>query len=93
VEVETGDGVVTVRGEVDRITIDQVVKAIERVGGVVRLDLEQVTFLDSSGVQGILVTQQRARSRGADVILRRPSHVVTRILEITGLHEVFVIER
>jgi anti-sigma B factor antagonist len=92
VEVKTGDGVVTVRGEVDRVTIDQVVKAIEKVGGVVRLELEQVTFLDSSGLQGILVAQQTARSRGVDVILCRPSHVVSRILEITGLHEAFVIE-
>jgi anti-anti-sigma factor len=51
-----------------------------------------VTFLDSSGLQGILAAQQDARARGGDVILRRPSHLVSRVLEITGLSQAFVIE-
>lgn len=92
VEVDTGDGVVAVRGEIDRVTIGRVVHALERVDGVVVLELERVTFLDSSGLQGILDAQQEARSRGGDVILRRPSHVVSRVLEITGLNRAFVIE-
>lgn len=91
-EVDTGDGVVSVRGEIDRVTIDRVVRAVEQVGDVVVLELDRVTFLDSSGVQGILVAQQAARARGGDVILRRPSHVVSRVLEITGLRQAFVIE-
>jgi stage II sporulation protein AA (anti-sigma F factor antagonist) len=91
-EVDSGDGVVTVRGEIDRITIDRVVRAVEQVGGVVVLELDRVTFLDSSGVQGLLGAQQDARARGGDVILRRPSHVVSRVLDITGLRQAFVIE-
>jgi anti-anti-sigma factor len=91
-EVETDDGVVTVRGEIDRITIDRVVDAVEQVRGVVVLELDRVTFLDSSGLQGILAAQQDARARGGDVILRRPSHVVSRVLDITGLRQAFVIE-
>jgi stage II sporulation protein AA (anti-sigma F factor antagonist) len=91
-EVDSGDGVVTVRGEIDRLTIDRVVHAVEQVGGVVVLELDRVTFLDSSGVQGILGAQQDARARGGDVILRRPSHVVSRVLDITGLRQAFVIE-
>ncbi len=91
-EVDTADGVVSVRGEIDRVTIDRVVRAVEQVGDVVVLELGRVTFLDSSGLQGILVAQQAARARGGDVILRRPSHVVSRVLEITGLRQAFVIE-
>jgi stage II sporulation protein AA (anti-sigma F factor antagonist) len=91
-EVDSGDGVVTLRGEIDRMTIDRVVRAVEQVGGVVVLELDRVTFLDSSGVQGILGAQQDARARGGDVILRRPSHVVSRVLDITGLRQAFVIE-
>ncbi len=91
-QVDTDDGVVTVRGEIDRITIGRVVNAVEQVRGVVVLQLDRVTFLDSSGLQGILGAQQDARSRGGDVILRRPSHVVSRVLEITGLRQAFLIE-
>jgi anti-anti-sigma factor len=91
-DIETSDGVVSVRGEIDRVTIDRVVRALESVGDRVVLELERVTFLDSSGVQGILLAQQAARGRGGDVILRRPSHVVSRVLEITGLHSAFVIQ-
>jgi anti-anti-sigma factor len=91
-KIETCDHVVAVRGEIDRITIDDVVRALEAVGDNVVLELERVTFLDSSGVQGILQAQQAARERGGDVILRRPSHVVSRVLDITGLRDAFVVE-
>jgi anti-anti-sigma factor len=93
VEIGAGDGVVSVRGEIDHVTIDRVVRAVESAGDVVVLELARVTFIDSSGLQGVLRTQQAARSRGGDVVLRRPSHVVDRVLEITGLRDVFVIER
>jgi stage II sporulation protein AA (anti-sigma F factor antagonist) len=91
-EVHTDDGVVTVRGEIDRVTIDRVVHAVEQVRDVAVLELGGVTFLDSSGLQGILLAQQAARARGGDVVLRSPSNVVLRVLEITGLRDAFVIE-
>jgi anti-sigma B factor antagonist len=90
--VETREGVVSVRGEIDRVTIEHVVRAIEAAGDDVVLELARATFIDSSGLQGILRAQQAARSRGGDVVLRRPSHVVDRVLEITGLRDAFVIE-
>jgi hypothetical protein len=37
------------------------------------------------------VAQQAARQRGGDVILRHPSHVVSRVLDLTGMREAFVI--
>jgi anti-sigma B factor antagonist len=92
-QVETGDGVVSVRGEIDRVTIGQVVVAVESAGDDIVLELTRVTFIDSSGLQGVLRAQQAARRRGGDVVLRRPSHVVDRVLEITGLRDAFVIER
>jgi anti-anti-sigma factor len=85
-------GAVSVRGEIDRNTICQVVEAIETIGEtVVVVDLGGVSFLDSSGLQGILFVQQAARRRGGDVILRYPSHVVSRVLDFAGLGEAFVI--
>ena len=63
-----------------------------RLEGTIVLDLEEVTFLDSSGLQGMVAAHQAARERGDDLILRRPSPPVCRVLEMTDLNGVFVIE-
>jgi len=92
-EMVTGPGAVTVRGEIDRNTIGPLVEAIETTGDtIVVVDLENVSFLDSSGLQGILFAQQAARQRGGDIVLRHPSHVVSRVLDIAGLREALVID-
>ena len=91
-EIETGDGVVTVRGDLDMSTIGELAEALEPLDGTVVLVLEDVTFIDSSGLQGILDAQQAARERGDDLILRRPSPPVCRVLEMTDLNGAFVVE-
>ena len=91
-EIETSNGVVTVRGDVDMGTIGELVQVLEELEGTVVLDLEEVTFLDSSGLQGMVAAHQAARERGDDLILRRPSPSVCRVLEMTELNGVFVIE-
>jgi anti-anti-sigma factor len=91
-ELESNDGVVTVRGDLDMGTIGDLAQVLEQLQGTVVLDLEEVMFLDSSGLQGMLDAQQVARERGDDLILRRPSPPVCRVLEMTDLTGVFVIE-
>ncbi len=91
-EIDTSDGVVTVRGDIDMGTIGELVEVLEQLGGTVVVDLAEVTFLDSSGLQGMLDARRVARERGDDLILRRPSPPVSRILEMTDLNGVFVIE-
>jgi anti-anti-sigma factor len=91
-EIETNDGVVTVRGDIDMGSIGELTHVLEQLEGTVVLDLEEVTFLDSSGMQGVIDAHQMARDRGDDLILRRPSPPVCRVLEMTDLNGVFVIE-
>jgi anti-anti-sigma factor len=91
-EIEAGDGVVTVRGDIDMGTIGELAEVLGQLAGTVVLDLEEVTFLDSSGLQGMIDAHQVARERGDDLILRRPSPPVSRVLEMTDLNGVFVIE-
>jgi anti-anti-sigma factor len=92
-EIESNDdGVVTVRGDLDMGTIGELTLVLEQIEGTIVLDLGEVTFLDSSGLQGMVAAHQAARERGDDLILRRPSPPVCRILEITDLNGVFVIE-
>jgi anti-sigma B factor antagonist len=91
-EIETNDGVVTLRGDLDMGTIGELTKVLEGLEGTVVLVLDEVTFLDSSGLQGMVDAHQAARERGDDLILRRPSPPVCRVLEMTDLNGVFVIE-
>jgi anti-anti-sigma factor len=83
---------VTVRGEIDMDNADELVGAIRRVAGTAVVDLSGVTFIDSTGLQGLLREQQAARQRGDDLILRHPSKAVRRVLELTGLIDEFTVE-
>jgi len=83
-----GRRVVRVIGALDLATSDAVEEALhaafdERVGA--RLDLSQVTFLDSSGMRGVLRAYRHARERGAvfEVVPGPPA--VQRVLRITGV--------
>ena len=103
-EIHTGTGqppddesadpwkLVTVRGEIDMDNAGQLVDAINRVGGTAVVDLGGVTFIDSTGLKGLLRAQKAARQRGDDLILRHPSKAVRRVLEVTGLIDGFTIE-
>ena len=53
------------------------------------LDLSEVTFLDSTGL-GVLITGlKRCRSAGGDLVLVTAQPNVLKVLEITGLNDVF----
>jgi anti-anti-sigma factor len=84
--------VVTVRGEIDMDTAGQLIDAITTVAGTAVVDLSGVTFIDSTGLQGLLRAQKAARQRGDDLILRQPSKAVRRVLELTNLIDGFTIE-
>ena len=83
---------VTVRGEIDMDNTGQLVGAIKGVAGTVVVDLSGVTFIDSTGLQGLLREQDTARRRGDDLILRQPSKAVRRVLELASLMDAFRIE-
>ncbi len=83
---------VTVRGEIDMYTIGQLVDAITTVASTAVVDLCGVTFIDSTGLKGLLRAQKAARQRGDELILRHPSKAVRRLLELTGLIDGFTVE-
>jgi anti-sigma B factor antagonist len=104
-EIRTGTGqprddesadpwtLVTVRGEIDMDNTGELVDAIKSVAGAAVVDLSGVTFIDSTGLQGLLRSQRAARQRGDDLILRHPSKAVLRLLELTGLSDGFTVEK
>jgi anti-anti-sigma factor len=49
------------------------------------LDLEAVTFLDSSGLRIIVDAQKKARAAGSTLLIEGMSAAVERVLEVTDL--------
>lgn len=57
--------------------------------GALLIDLEGVTFLDSSGLRALLEIQRLAFARDCPMALLRPARPVTRVLELTHLRDEF----
>lgn len=91
----TVDGsVISVVGEIDAHSVAEVDAALVEVddAGATVLDLSGVTFVDSSGLRSIVAAHKRARDAGGSLTVRRPSPAVRRLLELTGLDGVLVID-
>ncbi len=94
ITVDTGEEVPVVRivGELDLTNADELDRAVAALAGspppAVVFDLERLAFMDSSA----LTVFVRLAATGTDVSLRRPSPVVTEVVEATGLGAVLRLE-
>ncbi|MEY2471942.1 MAG: anti-sigma factor antagonist [Actinomycetota bacterium] len=82
----------SIAGEIDVATAPTLRTAIGAAIAVadrlpILLDMSEVSFIDSSGVSALVMSQRR--SPGA-VRIVTPSRAVTRILDITGMSEYFM---
>ena len=81
-----GIRVVAPSGEIDAATCAQLAEQLTAPpGSRLVVDLDQVTFLDSSGLGTLHRARQRALEVGGDLVVTRPTPFVFRVLEITGL--------
>jgi len=81
-------------GDIDYTNSGAVVNAIKAAAGppepkVIRIDLDAVTFLDSSGIGVLVITSQLAESLGAEFKVVRPGRNVFEQLRLTGLVDLF----
>ena len=88
-----GTAVVAVAGEIDVYTSpllqERLVEVLRDGSPSIVLDLSAVTFLDSTGL-GVLITGlKRCRSAEGDLVLVTAQPNVLKVLEITGLNDVF----
>jgi anti-sigma B factor antagonist len=95
----TGDGprvLVRIRGEVDLMAAPQLrtalLDATQRDAAQIDLDLDEVTFIDSTGISVILQAWQRLNEQGRRLVLIAASRPVTRVLETAGLAELLALE-
>ena len=89
-----GQTVIEVTGEVDAASADVLRNAVFEVidAGEPRVvtDMAQVSFMDSSGLRVLIAGYKAAEQAGGALVVRNPSDVVTRLLEITGQLDRFV---
>ncbi len=93
VEIDT-EGTIIVHGDIDIAggpTLEAAILSHESSNSIV-LDLNDVTFIDSSGLRSLLGASRRALARNSTVRLRSVGPEVTRLLQITGTTDQFTIE-
>jgi anti-sigma B factor antagonist len=55
------------------------------------VDLSELDFIDSMGIGALVGGLKRFRSAGGEFVLRDPSSRVLKVIELTGLDQVFTI--
>jgi anti-anti-sigma factor len=92
---ENARAVLAIRGEVDRVNAPELGAildaVIERHRSVV-LDLAELGFMNGWGLGVLAARASRFRRAGGTLTIRSPSAVVLRLLDITGVAEVVLLE-
>ncbi|MGQ0841082.1 STAS domain-containing protein [Actinokineospora sp.] len=86
--------VMSIAGEVDLATAPRLEQALGEALATpgatgVTLDLSRVEFMDSAGLRVLVAALRQAEDTGRTLTLYEPHDRVRRIIEITGLSEVF----
>ena len=92
--VYPGFAVVALAGELDAASAPAAAAAIQASigpGQRVIVDLEAVQFAACHALGALAVAAKRARRAGGGVLLAAPQAAVLRVLELTGLAEVFCV--
>jgi anti-anti-sigma factor len=85
---DCGRVVVVVRGQLDCSTADTFKSTVvEAMDGCTRLeiDLRETTFMDSSGLAIIAWADRRLGPDRQPIVVRDPSPLIRRVLDITGI--------
>ncbi len=99
VDVTSGDhgGVlIALAGELDAATAPELWAAIDRALAEghqrITLDLADLGFVDSTGLGVFVRAGKELRAASGELVLRHPGERIAKLLQITRLEEVFVIE-
>ncbi len=83
--------VLRLQGELDLATVslleEQIGRAQADVAGMVVLDLEELAFMDSTGLRAVLSACSLTQERGQEFAVTRGSEQVQRLLSLTHVAE------
>jgi anti-anti-sigma factor len=92
---DDGNAVIYAEGDIDvdtsRSLQDALAEALEESDSVI-VDLGVVGFVDSSVLSALVWGNRKANQAGGSLRVRRPSPIVRRVLGITGLDALFLID-
>jgi anti-sigma B factor antagonist len=98
VDIAMNDGhtVISVRGELDMATApglwEKLAQALPQVRGDLIIDLAETRFIDSTGMGVFVRAFKRLQQGGARLVLRSPNNTTRKVIELTGLGSVLVVE-
>lgn len=79
---------VVVHGEIDLSNVDQFAAAVDAAlgtGSSLELDLENTTFMDSTGLEVLVAAHIRLGQIPEAIVLRDPSPALRRLLQVSGV--------
>ncbi len=87
----------TGRGEIDVATLDtlseELLKGSQGDHDTVVVDLQEVTYIDSAGLGVLVSAHKRMKAEDRALVLRVAHPEMLKLLNITGLDQLFAIER
>ena len=95
VEMTDGVAVLHAQGDVDLAAADAMKAALAdalQQSSTVVVDLGEVGFIDSTGLSALVWGHGQAQEADGSLVLRRPTPMLRRLLEITALDAVLVTE-
>jgi anti-sigma B factor antagonist len=88
---QAGDNVVvTVRGELDLLSSPALSDHLEKLDETVNrveLDLSELSFVDSSGLNALLAARKRLDDAGGELVVTKASDVTLRLFEVAGVRD------
>lgn len=73
-------------GEIDAHTAPEITEAVARSDHrSLEIDLSRVEFVDSSGLRALIEAHQTFEANGGSLTLVRPSPIVARLFDISGV--------
>lgn len=94
--IDDSKATLTLKGKLTVQTSPDLSDAVDRLPASVRdidIDLEGVTYVASAGLRVLVATDKLAVVRGGVMRVLHPCSDVMDVLEMTGLSEVFNVER
>jgi anti-sigma B factor antagonist len=68
---------------------DELVRMMEDGLDVLRVDLSELSFLDSTGIAALVVVRKHALELGVDFVVHSPRTPVHEVLRTSGVEELF----